>query len=266
MIEYVRRPVYPSALVTAATIVGGVFLAGCEVTKKNQLAPTDAVLTIAASNTLVPTNGSTTVTVQVKKSGGQPVEDGTEIGFTASGGELDQRKVRTAGGEARANFTAKQIGTARVTAASGSLSVDLSIRVTSAMPGNISVVSTPNVLPPAGGDAELLAVVSSPAGAPIEGAPVVFSTSAGTLSNTGELTSDAKGEAKVMLKTTSSARVVAKVPDGGVRSLHGDGAGGPRHQHLREPGRADGGTGGNDLRVCNGRRPAGLRTTRVDLR
>jgi hypothetical protein len=99
---------------------------------------------------------------------------------------------------------------ARISASSGSVNAEVSIRIGSAAPGSLTLFVQPAVLPPGGGDVEIVATVSAPSGGLVVGAPVSFATSAGTLGQS-EVISDGRGEAKTTLRTAASATVSAKV-------------------------------------------------------
>jgi hypothetical protein len=185
---------------------------GCEVSKKSLLAPSDAIITLTSAHTFVPANGTTTITVQLKKSDGSNPVDGTEVVLTASAGELDQQKLRLRSGQATATFRAGPTsGLAHIAATSGSISAQISLRIGSAPPGNLTLHALQPVLPPGGGETEIVATVSASNGALVEGAPVTFSTDAGTLSRT-EAVTNAQGEARTTLATSGSATVRASTP------------------------------------------------------
>lgn len=185
---------------------------GCEVSKKSLLAPSDAIITLSSAHNFVPANGTTTITVQLKKSDGSNALDGTEVVLTASAGELDQQKLRLRSGQATATFRAgPTTGLAHIAATSGSISAQISLRIGSAPPGNLALHAAQPVLPPGGGETEIVATVSASNGTLVEGAPVTFSTDAGSLSRT-EAVTDARGEARTTLATSGSATVRASTP------------------------------------------------------
>lgn len=178
---------------------------------KNLLAPSDAVLSLHPTSMFVPANSSTTVRVSLQKSDGSPAKDGTEVVLSTTAGELETKKVRVTGGEASVVYRAgSEPGTAKISASSGSVNAEVNLRVGSAAAGSLTMFVQPAVLPAGGGDAEIIATVSSPTGALVVGAPVTFGTSAGTLS-ASEVVTDGRGEAKTTLKTTVTATVTAKV-------------------------------------------------------
>jgi hypothetical protein len=188
-------------------IVLAAVAAACELNQGSLLAPSDAIITVQPGTTFLAGNASTTVSVEVRRLDGSAVEDGTEIVIQASSGELDQQKLRTNGGRATVGYRAGTItGTVRITASSGSTFAEVTLRVGSAVPGSVSIVSNPLVLPPGGGDTELVATVSAANGDLVAGAPVVFSTTAGTLAASEVQTND-RGEARTSLRTDTTARV-----------------------------------------------------------
>jgi hypothetical protein len=206
MLNTVARRRFAMLVLAAASTA----LAGCEVDKKNLLAPTDAFIALRSDSPFVAANTTTTITIEVRKVDGTAAPDGTEVVLAATAGELDQKKIRTKAGQSTVGYRATATGTARITASSGSLSADLSLRVGSAAPGSVNLFATPALLPPEGGEVEILATVSAPNGNLVIGAPVTFTTSAGTVSSTEAVTND-KGEARTTLRTSSTAMVRAAV-------------------------------------------------------
>lgn len=185
--------------------------AGCGVDNGTPFAPSGSVLTIKADSLLIPPNSSTTITVQLKKTDGSPVADGVEISLGADAGELDQRKLRLSNGQASVVYrSGPAVGQAKITASSGAVTAELQLRIGSAPPGSVSLVSSPLEVPPTGADVEIIATVSSSTGALVAGAPVTFSTTAGSLSATQVITND-RGEARATLRTNVTTTVSAKV-------------------------------------------------------
>ncbi len=74
-------------------------------------------------------HSTTTITAEVRTSGGGTVADGTEVHFTTTAGRIDD-VVPTAAGRARATFTSDAIpGVAQVSAFSGASSATISVRM-----------------------------------------------------------------------------------------------------------------------------------------
>jgi len=185
--------------------------AGCSVEKETILAPTDAFMTLRSDVQFVAANATATISAELKKIDGTPAPDGTEIVIQASAGTLDQQKLRVKNGTATATFRAgATTGTVRITASSGAINAELSLRVGSAPPGNLSIVPGATVLPAGGGETEVVATVSSSTGALVAGAPVSFSATAGTVS-ASDVTTNERGEARTTLRTPSTATVSATV-------------------------------------------------------
>lgn len=205
-----RRCRMPSGLLFA---VATVFAAGCGVDNGTPFAPSGAVLLLKADSPFVPTNSSTTITVQLKKTDGSAVADGVEVSLGASAGELDQRKLRVSNGQASVVYrSGPAAGQAKITASSGAVTAELTLRIGSAPPGSVSLVSSPLEVPPTGADVELIATVSSSTGTLVSGAVVTFSTTAGSLS-ASEVVSNDRGEARSTLRTNVTTTVRAKVQD-----------------------------------------------------
>lgn len=199
------------SLWTLFVFVAALGLTGCTVNKDTLLAPTDSFISLRSDASFVATNTTTTISIELKKLDGTPAPDGTEVVVQATAGELDQQKVRMRNGSASVQYrSGTATGTARITASSGAITAELSLRVGSAPPGSVTVLTTPLVLPSGGGDAEVLATVSASNGALVAGAPVTFTTSAGTLTTSEVVTND-RGEARTTLRTSTTATVRAAV-------------------------------------------------------
>ncbi len=199
----------PSFVTRALLIVLPVVtIAGCDVDKRSILAPDNSTLIVNAATSFLPIGQATTLTVSLRQSNGQPVTDGTEVVLTAVLGELEQRKVRTLNGAAGVTYTAGEIiGVGRVTAYAASNQAEVSIPIGSAPLAGIALSATPASLPPGGGSADITAFARSPQGAPVAGLPVSFTTTAGTLSPSQPVTTDAQGVARVRLTTSVTATV-----------------------------------------------------------
>ncbi len=200
-----------NTLLGILTALGLALAAGCGVDNGTPFAPSGSVLTIKADSMIVPTNSSTTITVRLAKTDGTPVADGVEISLGADAGELDQRKVRLTNGQASVTYrSGPATGQAKITASSGAVTAELQLRIGSAPPGSISLVSTPLEVPSTGADVEIIATVSASTGALVAGASVTFSTTAGSLSATDVVSND-RGEARTTLRTNVTTTVTAKV-------------------------------------------------------
>jgi hypothetical protein len=190
--------------------------AGAACDKVPLLAPTNSTISLQASTTVVPTNGTTQVIAVVIESAGTPVHNGTVVTFTSSLGNIEPREARTTNGQAIATFSSGgQSGTAKIGAFSGGAKAEeVEILVGAAAAGAVSVRATPAIVPSTGGTTEIVATVVDTGGSPLRGAPVTFSTTFGSLSQ-GTSLSDVNGEARTQLTTNTEARVTARVGGAG---------------------------------------------------
>lgn len=204
-----------SALRAVAAVALTALVAGAACDKVPLLAPTNSSISLVASTTVVPTNGTTQVIAVVIESAGTPVHNGTVVTFTSSLGNIEPREARTTNGQAVATFSSgSQSGTAKIGAFSGgSKAEEVEILVGAAAAGAVSVRATPAIVPSTGGTTEIIATVVDTGGSPLRGAPVTFSTTFGTLSQ-GTSLSDANGEARTQLTTNAEAKVTARVGGG----------------------------------------------------
>jgi hypothetical protein len=203
-------PVHSRRVATVLLVSVSGLLAGCNLGDNSITAPTNGVISIQSDASFLAANATTVITVHVKNMDGSAAAEGTEVALTATGGELDQRKLRTRNGQATVMYRAAAAGMVRITAVSGSVSAELSLRVGSATPSNLALASSAALLSPGGGEAEIVATVTSSNGAPVAGAPVTFSTTSGSVSPT-EVVTNERGEARTTLRTTTSATVQASV-------------------------------------------------------
>lgn len=202
----------PAAFWTMLLMGVALLATGCEVGPRAVLAPTDSAIALSTTQTALPIRSSLDVTIVVTRQDGSPVEDGTAVVLTATVGELEQQKVLTRGGRATVQYRAgSEPGVARIQAVSGSARAELALYLVSAPVAAISLAAEPAVLPEGGGDADLRAAVTGPAGEAVRGAPVEFRVSAGTLDPNGPVMSDERGLARARVRTTTPLRAYARV-------------------------------------------------------
>jgi adhesin/invasin len=194
------------------------------------LAPTNSTVTIDAQSRVLPTGGSTEVTATVLESGGTPVQNGTVVRFTTSLGRLDPVEAQTRNGVAVTTFLAgNDSGIAEVRATSGGAggattttpgsgstpgtttttnSNIVQIAVGGAAIDAVTLRANPANVPSSGGTVTLIATVTGTNGRLLQGIPVNFSPTRGTLSSSSAL-SDASGNATVTLTTSGETEVTA---------------------------------------------------------
>lgn len=216
----IRRFTSPAWLVFGLTALVAV---GCD--KVQLTAPANSTITLTTPVRMLPTGGSAELTAQVVEQGGTPVQNGTTVRFTSSLGRVDPVETQTRNGIATATFYAGDVsGSAEVKVSSGGSTGStgtgttttnaVTILIGAAAVDSISVRASPGSVPATGGTTTIVATVysvsgvSGTAGGPLGGIPVSFSTTAGTLSGTREVT-DGNGEAQVRLTTDANATVTA---------------------------------------------------------
>jgi hypothetical protein len=160
---------------------------------------------------VVPVNGTATVAASVIEPAGTPVQNGTVVTFVANLGRLEPAEARTENGKATVRFIAGgESGTAKITAFSGSVSAVVeNILVGGAAVTAVSVTANPPTVPNTGGSSQIAATVLDAAGNPLQGVPVFFSTTQGTVSPAQSI-SDSTGRASTTLTTTRDATVTAR--------------------------------------------------------
>jgi PKD repeat protein len=199
------------------------------------LAPSNSTISVSAGSGVVPTGGSTSVTATVLESSGTPVQNGTLVRFSTTLGRVDPVEAQTRNGIATSTFVAgTESGLAEVRATSGGAAAGTTTPppstgngttppTTPATSGNgaavmiavgagavetVTVTANPAVVPSAGGQVTLTATVTGLNGRLLQGIPVTFSASRGTLSSSSA-TTDASGTATVTLTTSSDTSVTA---------------------------------------------------------
>lgn len=166
-------------------------------------APNEATMNLQANPLSIPAvDGASTITATVFKAasdGGGTVTDGTQIFFTTTLGIIEER-VATVNGVARGTLRSNgRSGQATVTASSGTLEAQtVTVEIGAGDEGDlvITVVATPSVLGPFDLTSEITATVTDNRGNPIADAPIIFSTTGGTLASAGSvLRTNAQGQA-----------------------------------------------------------------------
>lgn len=207
----------------ALALLAAFSLTSCE--KVPLLAPTGSTITLTASTNVLSANGTLTIIAQVLESAGTPPHSGTRVTFTTSLGRLEPAEASTdVGGRVTVTFVAGGAnGTATISAVSGGATTGtngaLRIAIGSAAVGSVSMDANPGVLPATGGATTLTALVLDTNGNPLALTPVVFSTTAGNLSNS-VVNADNNGRATTILTTFQEATVTARV---GVQGTGGTG-------------------------------------------
>src|SRR5947199_2376019 len=116
-----RSHIRPSLLTTALAIP--LLAAACQ--RVPLLAPSGSTISLTASNTAVPSNGTVQLIAQVLEPSGTPPHSGTHIIFTTTLGTVEPTETETdINGRAVVTFKAGLAnGTATITASSGGASV-----------------------------------------------------------------------------------------------------------------------------------------------
>jgi hypothetical protein len=201
-----------------AALVGLFFVvASCE--KVSLVAPSGSSIILTAQATALPANGTTDIIGQVLEAAGTPPHSGTVITFTTTLGSIEPAEARTdTSGRVIVKFRAgANNGTAIINATSGgatTLRTDGSgavrIAVGTAAIARVSVSASPNPVPAIGGTTTITANLADINGNVLPSAPVFFTTTAGSLSET-LVNTGADGSARTSLTTSVQATVSATV-------------------------------------------------------
>ena len=200
--------------VATVAVVGFVQLACTSVPLTS---PTGSTISITSDRDVLPLNGHATLQAVVIEVSGTPVQNGTVVNFTTTLGQIDPPEARTVNGVATASFNAGSIsGTTVIHAFSGGAKTGsgnssgggVSIKIGAAAAGGISLSATPPSVSQSGGTVTISAFVTDPAGNPLPGVNVTFTSSTGSLAATSAI-SDSNGVARTTLTTTTTATVTA---------------------------------------------------------
>ena len=180
------------------------------------LAPSGSLITLTASTTALPVNGSTVLIAQIIEASGTPPHSGTRITFSTTLGTVEPSSAETdANGQAIVTFKAGTAnGTATISAISGGASASganaVRIAVGTAAVGRVTVAASPSLIPAVGGSSTIATSVFDINGNALPSAPVSLSTTAGTIEPTFG-TTDANGVMSATLRTSTKATVTASV-------------------------------------------------------
>lgn len=179
---------------------------------------------LSATPATIPLNGSTSLTVSVNDSQGNPVPNETlqlKLPSNTSGGSFDNIELTTdANGRATGNYTAGNVaGTDTLLATTGSVDsnrVDVTVDPNATKLAGITLTTGSDSIPADGTSSTFVrANVTDTNGTPVEGITVNFGTDAGSID--AQATTDASGDAQVSLTagdTVTKAEV--KASTGGV--------------------------------------------------
>jgi Bacterial Ig-like domain (group 1)/PKD domain len=210
MVTRLRRVFFVPALLLGS----GLLAAACQ--RVPLLAPSGSTITLVASTTALPVNGTTQIIAQVIEASGTPPQEGTQVTFTTSLGTIQPSSAETdSGGRVTVTFNAgTSNGTATISAISGGASVAaanaVKIAVGTAAVGRVNLAASPTLVPATGGTSLITATVFDVNGNGLAGSPVSFTTTAGTLSSVFA-TADGNGVATTTLQTATKATVTASV-------------------------------------------------------
>src|SRR5919197_3744088 len=151
------------------------------------LAPAGSTITLTPLATALPLNGSTQIIAQVIEPAGTPPQHGTQLTFTTTLGTIEPDVAETdSSGRIVVTFRAgNQNGVATIVAISGGVASSganaVKIALGTAAVGGVRLAANPTIVPASGGSSTITASVFDINGNPLTSAPVLFSTTAGTL-------------------------------------------------------------------------------------
>ena len=183
--------------------------------KVNPTAPDGSILYVSANPTSIASGGAaSTITVVGYDVRGIPLSDGTAVRFTTDIGYVDEIAF-THDGKANATLNSdNRSGEAHLVATSGNSKGEVKVLIGLAALSLLSISADPQELPQGGGQSKITATACDANGNVLSVIPVVFSTSAGSLSSGGDIVLTAQnGEARDVLTTGQEATVTATSGD-----------------------------------------------------
>jgi hypothetical protein len=187
------------------------------------VAPSGTAITLLATSTVVPLNGSMELTAVLLEGGlsagqngstvtsgvGTPVHNGTKVYFSTTLGRIEPAEAETKDGRVTVRLVADgRSGVATINAISGPATQTLDVTIGGAAAARITVTAEPQALSSSGGTTTIRARVDDENGNGLQGMPVSFSTTAGSLSATTAVTGS-DGIASTTLTTPAPATVTA---------------------------------------------------------
>lgn len=181
-----------------ASLAAVLLVLGLACDSASPVAPSGTLLSISASPNEIGTSGTSSIRVTALRSNGTPVNPGTIIRLDTTLGTITEQVETDDQGVARAELTGDgRIGTATVTARSGSAETATVDVMIGKVATNVSLQASPSQVDESGGNISLLAVIRDDEGEPLSGATVNFQTEVGTLGSGGSIIrSDSNGEAR----------------------------------------------------------------------
>jgi hypothetical protein len=161
---------------------------------------------MSANPTRIARRGTSTLTIQVLRSNGIPVNPGTEIRLSSNIGVVDPVVHTDDDGVAHATLRGDgRVGEATVVAHSGNVDPVETVVAVGSLATSISLSVDPSTVPESGGVVQLIALVRDENGQPLPDASVNFRTEAGSLDSGGRfLTSNANGEVRDRLRLSAA--------------------------------------------------------------
>ncbi len=212
----------------------GVGASACQ--KVALLAPSGSTITLTASATTLPLNGTTTLLATIVQNSGYPPHSDTQVTFTTTLGTVTPATAATdTNGQVSVQFNAgSSSGTATITATSGgatgtttsgtgstastsSGSNVVKIAVGAAAVGTVAIAASPGTVSANGGSSTVTASVRDSNGNALASVPVTFTTDNGSLS-AAVVSTDTGGNAQATITTNKTAKVTATA---GVSSTSG---------------------------------------------
>src|SRR5262245_34472435 len=229
-VSWFRWPLTAVIVTVAAGLAGS-----CD--KMPLLAPSGSAIALVSTTNVLAVNGQADIIATVLEGGvstpstpngqpgtsagtGTPVHNGTKVSFSTTLGRIEPAQIGTQDGRATVKLIGDgRSGTATITAVSGAAKATVDVKVGAAGAARIAVTASPQALPFSGGTAAITARVEDQQGNGLDGVPVSFSTTAGSL--TATLIISGNGGLASTNLTTSAAATVTASAGGATASLTG---------------------------------------------
>ena len=214
---------------SAALLVLPVLILAAACDQASPVAPEGTTLTVTATPSQIATSGeASTIRVTGVRPNGTPLFPGTQVRLETTLGTIDPIvEIGSDGVGLGALRGDGRIGTATVTARTGTSDMAIVEVEIGKFAANITLQASPGQVADSGGNVSLLAVVRDDQGRALAGSLVNFQTEVGTLDSRGALkTTNASGEARDTLRVSEADIASFNAPSFTVRATVGGGTGG----------------------------------------
>ncbi len=204
--------IHPKFIATTTRVLAAGLLAACLMSCDDPpIAPESSMLAISANPSAIGVQGSSVITITLIRTGGRPVDQGTEVLLNASLGTISSVARTDNRGVATAILQATGAeGTATVSASSGTATASTEAAI---MRAQLDVSANPPTIRPGRSSTVTIVATYESTGQPVAaGTEILMTTTRGSIPEI--VTTDGRGVARASFQaplTTGTARVTARL-------------------------------------------------------